>query len=427
VPTPPARNGPDHCPGALQVHVAADGGLVRVRVPGGVLSVAQLTALSRLARDFSDGSLEFTSRGNVQLRQIAPGAEGALASELEAAGLLPSLSHERVRNLIASALSGRDAAGLLDVRPLALALDQGLCADPVLAGLPGRFLFTVDDGRGDVTGLGADVGLLGTGPSELTLTLAGTDTGLRCTAADAPALALAAARAFLDERAAQGSSAWRLTELVDGPSRVAARLPGVRLDCDPDGHNPTAPPRAVGLVPQVNGLVAVGAVVPLGRLSGAQAQALVAAAGSVLRHAAPPGAPHHTAPSGPGASDHTAVVLITPWRSVVIPDLPPAEADVTVARLGSVGLVTDPASPWVGVTACAGQPGCAKALADVRSDAASTPVGPGARVHWIGCERGCGRPTGPHVEVRATTEGYRVDGRAVTNLGEAVTAARRSL
>lgn len=77
-----------------------------------------------------------------------------------AAGLLPSESHERVRNVIASVLSGRVGGGLVDVRALVDALDEGLCADPALGGLPGRFLFTIDDGRGDVTGFGADVGLL---------------------------------------------------------------------------------------------------------------------------------------------------------------------------------------------------------------------------------------------------------------------------
>jgi precorrin-3B synthase len=49
----------------------------------------------------------------------------------------------------------------------------------------------------------------------------------------------------------------------------------------------------------------------------------------------------------------------------------------------------------------------------VRADAATAlatgalPAG-GARQHWAGCERRCGRPRGEVVDVVATLDGYRV-------------------
>ena len=82
--------------------------------------------------------------------------------------------------------------------------------------------------------------------------------------------------------------------------------------------------------------------------------------------------------------------------------------------LSSVGLVVDPGSAWSRVTACAGRPGCAKSLTDVHSDArafaaAADPVGP--VVHWAGCERGCGTPSGPRVvRLLATGKGYQLSG-----------------
>ena len=185
----PPRDRTDACPGALQTHAAADGALARVRVPGGALSVAQLRVLAAAARDLGDGALELTSRGNVQLRGLRAGAEVELGDRLADAGLLPSATHETARNVLASVLSGR-AGGLLDVRPWVTAFDAGLCADPFLAALPGRFLAAFDDGRGDVAGLGADVGLLALGPDSVALLLAGSDTGLRSRAGDAVALAL---------------------------------------------------------------------------------------------------------------------------------------------------------------------------------------------------------------------------------------------
>src|SRR4051794_16871332 len=222
----------DACPGALQTHAAADGALARVRAPGGLLSAAQLRALASAARDLGDGALELTSRGNVQLRGLAEGAPPELGERLARAGLLPSQTHERVRNLLASTLSGR-SGGLLDVRPWVAAFDAGLQADPALADLPGRFLATFDDGRGDVCGLGGDVGLLALGRDDVALLLGGADSGLRATAGAAVDLLLAATRAFLAERAAQGATAWRLVELTDGVRRVTARLRECGANRDP--------------------------------------------------------------------------------------------------------------------------------------------------------------------------------------------------
>src|SRR4051794_26386552 len=194
-----ARTRTDACPGALQTHAAADGALARVRVPGGLLSADQLRVLAAAARELDDGGLELTSRGNVQLRGLDEDDVPALGRRLAAAGLLPSETHERVRNVLASTLSGR-AGGLGDVRPWGAAFDAGLQADPVLAGLPGRFLATLDDGRGDVSDLGGDVGLLALDDGSVALLLGGADSGLRASPADAVALLLAATRAFLDER-----------------------------------------------------------------------------------------------------------------------------------------------------------------------------------------------------------------------------------
>jgi precorrin-3B synthase len=413
----PTRERVDACPGALQTHAAADGGLARVRVPGGALTAAQLRVLAAAARELGDGHLELTSRGNLQLRGLPAGTEVALGARLAGAGLLPSATHERVRNVLASTLSGRTAGGHLDVRPWIRAFDAGLCADPALAELPGRFLATLDDGRGDVAGLGGDVGLLALSPDSVALTLGGTDSGLRAHPDHAVPLALAAARAFLAERAAQESSAWRLSELADGPARVAARLlqspdaergagglPEVaaqRLHMTgepsvvavssggrPGAQLPAAPVVGpVGAAVQHDGRTALLGVVPLGRLSADQADLLAALA---------------------------AEVQLTPWRSVVVPDLAEDAVDDAAVDLFRTGVVFDEASPWLQVTTCAGRPGCAKSLADVRADASAAvrtgalPAG-GARQHWVGCERRCGRPQGDVVDVVATPTGYRIE------------------
>ena len=166
----------DACPGALQTHTAADGELARIRLPGGVMSADQMETVALAAIDFAASSLELTSRGNVQIRGVRDTA--SVAELLTASGLLPSASHERVRNIVASPLAGRNG-GLCDTRELVTGLDSALQRDPLLAQLPGRVLFGIDVGRGDISGLGADVGLHALDASTAALLLGGRDTGVR--------------------------------------------------------------------------------------------------------------------------------------------------------------------------------------------------------------------------------------------------------
>src|SRR4051812_18561644 len=103
-----------------------------------MISAGQLEALARAATRFGSPAMELTSRGNIQLRAITDTA--AVADIVAAAGLLPSHTHERVRNIVASPLSGR-IGGTTDVRGLVTELDEAIRAEPALAELPGRFMF----------------------------------------------------------------------------------------------------------------------------------------------------------------------------------------------------------------------------------------------------------------------------------------------
>ncbi len=204
----------DTCPGALQVHQAADGALVRVRLPGGMISAAQLAALAQTSARFGSGTLELTARGNVQIRGITD--PPAVADAVSTAGLLPSATHERVRNIAASPLTGR-VGNRPDVRGWVTQLDTAIQAEPVLAQLPGRFWFSIDDGRGDVSGLGADVGAHAVDGGALLL-LAGRESGIRLPQPDVVPTMVAIAKRFVEVR----GKAWRIAELSD----IEAVLPG---------------------------------------------------------------------------------------------------------------------------------------------------------------------------------------------------------
>lgn len=350
-----------------------------MRLPGGLVTTGQLRALARLAAELGDGRAELTSRANVQLRALPSGAVAPLTAELAAAGLLPSLDHDRVRNILASPLAGLD--GGPDLAPVVAALDAGLCARPRLAQLSGRFLFAIDDGRGDVARLGADI-VTGVRPAGASVN------GLAVTGPVAPAVAavmLAFAEAFLDDRAALGSAAWRIAGLPGGADRIRATV-ARRLALAPAAPVPAASAAAAPAATRPVGVIGRHAVLlaPLGRLTAAQLDWL---ADQVRGRPA----------------------RITPWRGVVLPDLTDPEA--TLRAAAGLGLGVDARSPWLRVTACAGQPGCASALADVQADAASfARRWPGRIVHLSGCARHCGRPAATEIDVTATSEGYQVAG-----------------
>lgn len=364
----------DACPGALQVHEAADGALVRIRLPGGMLAAGQLTTLAAAASRHGSGTLELTARGNVQIRGIqSAGASAALAEEVAAVGLLPSATHERVRNIVASPLSGR-VGGLADVRGWVGELDAAIRAEPALVSLPGRFWFSLDDGRADVSGLGADVGVhvLDEGAGEIALLLAGRDTGMRLAAGEVVGTLVAVAARFAKMR----GKAWRVAELADQD----VLLPGIELGAG--FPNVTRPP--VGWMEQdftaQEARVALGAAVPLGVLAARVAEYLAAIGGPLV---------------------------ITPWRSVLVCDLDEHTADTALRVLAPQGLVFDENSPWLTVSACVGSPGCARSVADVRADAAAqADAAHAGHRHFVGCERACGSPLVGEVLV-ATADGYR--------------------
>jgi precorrin-3B synthase len=379
------RSRADACPGVFAPHDAADGALARIRLPGGVIDATALRVLAGCAEELGDGRVHLTSRGNLQLRGLS--RSPALAARLTDAGLLPSTTHERVRNVLASPLSGI-AGGLADVRGLAAALDRGLCARPELAELPGRFLFAFDDGRGDVAAEDPDLCWRAPGA----LLVAGVETGLVVPAADAVAVLLDAAEAFLALRAADGGTAWRAAELAEAPARIAAAL--ARPCRESHVQDVWRPERGFqdnhaarpGPVPRADGGTALVVAPLLGELTADQLRLL--------------------ADTGPTA-------VVTPWRTVVLP-----APRLAAAELAAAGLVVAP-GPAADVSACAGRPGCAKALADVRADTLAA-IGrlPAGRVHVSGCARRCGAPRGRHVDAVALADGgYLIDGIARAELG----------
>ncbi len=222
------RTRADRCPGVLRPWVADDGLLVRLRLVGGRLPATSLARLLQVSAEFADGSIYLTKRANLQLRGLAD-HDGQLAPDavaaLESTGLLPSRSHELVRNILVSPQTGY-AGGRADLRPVAARLDALLCADPRLAALPGRFLFVLDDGRGDLRDRSADAGLVAISGTAAQLRI-GEHWGAVIDIDEAAARLSAVAAAFQAARGGGPGAPWHVRGLGRPPASAAAdpRLP----------------------------------------------------------------------------------------------------------------------------------------------------------------------------------------------------------
>lgn len=375
------RTRQDGCPGSRKVHIAADGAIGRLRFPGGFLPAPGFAVLADLAENFGDGDIHFTSRGNVQIRGITN--TGAFADAAEEEKLVPSTSHDRVRNVLQSPLSGR-VGGKADVRDLVQEFDKALIAEPSLATLPGRTLMVFDDGRGDVLGERPDFGVVAHDESTFELIIGGATSGLIISRDDVVEALITTAKVWNDSR----GSAWRIAE-ANAAERVADAVIeelGARVrrqePSPAESFDATAGlSRQIGWIDQPDGLVSLAAGLRFGVLPARLARAI----------------------------SHTQVpVHITPWYSLILHDLEEEVAEQVVKVLAPNGLIFDRKSTWLRVSACTGRPGCKKSLADTRGDASHAIADgrlPEGRVHFSGCERRCGKPKGGYFDYLATGDG----------------------
>jgi precorrin-3B synthase len=254
---PKARTRGDLCPGALRPWPAPDGALVRLRLPGGRVASRSLVALSEVAQAYGDGDIHLTRRANLQVRAL-PSEDGTLPESVleavEATGLLPSRSHELVRNFLVSPMNGL-AGGRCDLRPVVAALDTLVCDDPLLRDLPGRFLFVLDDGRGDLVDRPTDLGLVALDASTVQLRV-GSDRWGQVLPLDEAAPALVdLARDFVRRRGDGPTSPWHVDELTAPLTESRSRDPRTRVSSPPLSYGPHGP---VVHVPAPDGILSPG-------------------------------------------------------------------------------------------------------------------------------------------------------------------------
>jgi precorrin-3B synthase len=392
------RVGANFCPGILHAVPAKDGLVLRIRVPGGLIRSGQLSALSELSAELSDGQIDITSRANIQLRAIKSRDLSLVVEHLTSVGMLPSREHDRVRNIIASPLAGLDSGELLDTRSLVRALDERLTADSELADLHPKFSVAIDGGGRWFSRETDDLALRAVemeGVLYFRLAIGGLSTGLGVTIDQAVDCILETARACL--RIARQFHlpvrGRRIAAVPDAISCLMEFLSGISVPCSTPNDFKVEVEWPIGAShTKQAGFVSVIPSIPLGRLQAAQALSI-----SNI------------------AENCNASLRLAPWRGIVLGAIPERSVSSVIAELHDDGLSLDANDGYRGLSACAGSTGCEASLTDVRADAhslarklAGKDAKPGWTVNISGCEKQCAMRNGATADLIATESGYSV-------------------
>lgn len=404
---------PSPCPGLLRIVQALDGGICRIKLPGGVLAANQAHAIAEAAQRHASGVLELTNRSNLQIRGVRAEAEHGLIGALLAANLGPSVPDaDDVRNLMLSPAAGLDPQLHMDTRPLAdgiLALLQG---NPALHALSAKFAIQLDGGEAlCMLEHAHDLWLraLPGEPQQLVFGLAGCPTdeplGL-VAAAEAVQLIEAILLTFLESAEPKQRRMRQLLESIPAEEllrRVQARLPFAVSPLAVEWQRQTpAAALPIGLIAQRQlRRTMVAASAPLGRIEAEQLRTIAELA---QQH-------------GDGS------LRLTPWQGLLIPNVSADEAEPVLAALGQLGLLTDSGAPLVSLVACTGSAGCARGLADTKGDALKLAAclqqhDARPQVHLSGCSRSCAAAHVAPYTLLAIGDGhYQLYGRAANVAG----------
>ena len=400
--------------GLFYVAPAQDSFMLRLRVPAGELTAAQLHGLADIAADWGGGYAHITTRANLQIRECRPRDIIRILVRLQELGLTSrGAGADNVRNITASPNSGFDPDELIDVRPYAKGLHHYILNHRDLYGLPRKFNVAFDNG-GSLSAAADtnDIGFMAVRVTEKTLAapeaaasarvepgvyfrvqLGGItghkdfarDTGLLVKPSEVVAVAAAMIRVFNENGCRTDRKKARLKYLLEqwGVEKFLAAtqeklaFPLGRLALA--GGEPRRPYLKhgwLGVYKQAQrDLNSLGVGIPVGRLSAKHMHALADLATNYGR----------------------GELRLTVWENLIIPHIP--DAFVETARRGAqrLGFATEATNVTSGIVACTGNKGCKYSATDTKAHAVALAKRLGGRVdltspvnfHFTGCPHSC--------------------------------------
>jgi ferredoxin-nitrite reductase len=397
--------------GLFYVAPAQDSFMLRLRLPAGEISAAQLDGLAEIA-DWGGGCVHITTRANLQIRELRPRDIIKVLVRLQELGLTSrGAGADNIRNITASPNSGFDPDELIDVRPFARGLHHYILNHRDLFGLPRKFNVAFDNGGSLSTAADTnDIGFTAVRVSDKSLAavdggpraepgiyfrceLGGIsghgdfakDTGLLLKPSECVAVAAAMIRVFNEHGDRTNRKKARLKYLLEkwGVEKFIAEtqeklaFPLVTLPlaaCEP--RRPHFKHGWLGVHRQAQrGFNSVGAGTPVGRMTSRQMRRVAELATSYAK----------------------GELRLTVWQSFLIPHVPDAFAETTKRGLVRAGFYTEASLATGGIIACTGNKGCKYSAADTKSHALALMKHLGDRVeldspvniHFTGCPNSC--------------------------------------
>jgi ferredoxin-nitrite reductase len=413
--------------GLFYVAPAQDSFMLRLRIPGGVLTSHQLRGLADIAERWGCGRADLTTRANLQIREFQPKDIVRVLKRVSSLGLTARGSGaDNIRNITASPTTGFDATELYDVGPLAEALHYYILNSRELYELPRKFNVAFDSGGAisvlaDTNDIGFQAVRVAEGKSVpagiyFRVFLCGitghkqfaADCGLILRPEQTVAVAAAMIRVFIQNGDRTDRKKARLKYLVDRwgidkfisetEKQLAFTLQRFDVaECEPRKCIDRAGHIGVHsqLQPELN---YIGVSVPVGRLPVLQMRALAQIADEY------------------GSGE----LRLTVWQNVLIPNVLASRVSEAKQALQEAGLSYEAGTVMRGTVACTGNRGCRYAATDTKSHAVELAhlldsrfeLDKPVNLHVTGCPHSCAQHYVGDIGLLGTKvngeEGYQV-------------------
>jgi ferredoxin-nitrite reductase len=390
--------------GLFYVAPAQDSFMLRMRVPGGILTARQMHGLAEMASEWGSGRADLTTRANLQIREFQPKDIVRVLNKVQSLGMSSRGSGaDNIRNITASPITGLDPTELYDVAPLADALHNYILNSRDMYGLPRKFNVAFDNGGAiSVVADTNDIGFVATRVGEGRSIPAGvyfrvllcgitghkqfaTDCGLLLRPEQTVAVAAAMIRVFSENGDRTDRKKARLKYLIDRwgvdkfleETEKRLAFPVIcfpEAECEPRNRIDRA--GHIGVQAQRQpGLHYVGISVPVGRLPAEQMHDLADVADSF------------------GSGE----LRLTVWQNLLIPNIPTDRLEATLVAIRATGLDCTAGTVLSGTVACTGNRGCRFSASDTKTHAVELAslldsrfkIEQPVNLHVTGCPHSC--------------------------------------